>query len=952
MERNISIGILMLLLIIGLVNATDITTCQTLNTENDTYVVTADIEDNGLSDACLIIDANNVTLDCQGYEIRSDDAQPGIKVNAEENATIKNCRVNMSDTGSAWGVYVTQSKYTQVINVSSYDNNYGIWFNEGDYNNMTNCTTDRNVYGILLFKEEKSTVRNGKASNNSIANFYVDGIQKSEWNHTIINTTVDGGFKVYYNVSLSDTVLDAQGNSPNAGAFNCVFCNNVTVQNFNGSHTNLASVYYLASENSTIQNITTSGNHYGIYLKFDSHNNRVINVTGNNNTYGISIFDSDFNLVQDSSFFGNADNDTKARGTSINNTLLNVSFGTELVEAGSSFIHLWHYRTKVIDGAGSGVGSARIEIYNSTGGLEINTTTDASGFIALTNLTEYINQGGTVQTATPHEINVTKTGYAVTTSTFNMTTQQNYDPHEVTLLQSSGISACSVLSNPNTIYNLTADIVDHSLTAPCLNVTAENVTIDLKGFNITTNDNVEGIYTNKIGTVVKHGLIDVGSGAGGIGIALVGANNTQIINVSINNSYYGIDADYSDHAQVLNSTISFGNRGMDLNYADNWSIHDNIIYNTTDRSLLSSFLDNSNIYNNTAYNTNYGFYPQKSLNNIIEDNTIHNITGIALYLYSNSSKALRNTFTDCEQGIEIYGATSGARYGSWNTIANNTFTKSEYYSIRVLIGNYNNITDNTYVNGSWGSLTWGSVIIIRHSINTTLRSEDIQESNNTGIYFWGYLSSFKTMNGTRVIDTTIANQTKTAIWQTNTSLGDYNDNYLINVSYNNDSIEANTNGFFRAWWYKANVTDSSGNGLDGATVTAVDANSNTEFALTTNSSGFTDRTYITEYMMANSTKYYRTNHTVTASLSGYTNLAKTFNATDNELNHTFQLSISLTTTTTIGGNGGGETTTTSISGGNIITGAIPDIIRDNLNLIILILIILLLIWALTRKDKK
>ena len=69
------------------------------------------------------------------------------------------------------------------------------------------------------------------------------------------------------------------------------------------------------------------------------------------------------------------------------------------------------------------------------------------------------------------------------------------------------ITACGQLPYPNMVYNLTNNFAINGST--CLNVTAENITIDCKGYSLIGNNtnNTYGIYTSQYNTTIRNCVI-------------------------------------------------------------------------------------------------------------------------------------------------------------------------------------------------------------------------------------------------------------------------------------------------------------------------------------------------------------------------------------------------------------------------------------------------------------
>jgi hypothetical protein len=227
------------------------------------------------------------------------------------------------------------------------------------------------------------------------------------------------------------------------------------------------------------------------------------------------------------------------------------------------------------------------------------------------------------------------------------------------------ISNCSVLNQAGKKYILTTDILNSDTAGYCINVSAENVTLDCQGHTIDGIDNINlyGIFTNSFNTTIKSCRItDWGMGIYGVssgnliirdnifdsmntqyayGIVLDFANYTVITNNTFNNSYGGITNDESwniivnsslfanmielaifydmdpDHSIVDNVTITnSSNDGIVFQYCDNCTIKNSIIERITDKALT---LVNSGDCDASDYTEDCtGWNPQNNIyNNLI-----------------------------------------------------------------------------------------------------------------------------------------------------------------------------------------------------------------------------------------------------------------------------------------------------------------------------------------------
>ena len=88
------------------------------------------------------------------------------------------------------------------------------------------------------------------------------------------------------------------------------------------------------------------------------------------------------------------------------------------------------------------------------------------------------------------------------------------------------------------------------------------------------------------------------------------------------------------------------------------------------------------------------------------------------------------------------------------------------------------------------------------------------------------------------------------------------DYFFTNVSYNEEVVTYGK--LIRKWYYRAVVNDSAGNNVLGANITAYNVSNSYQFNLTTDSSGYTSITTITDYINNGGTKFYYSLYTIYA----------------------------------------------------------------------------------------
>ncbi|MBS3078510.1 right-handed parallel beta-helix repeat-containing protein, partial [Candidatus Pacearchaeota archaeon] len=464
-------------------------------------------------------------------------------------------------------------------------------------------------------------------------------------------------------------------------------------------------------------------------------------------------------------------------------------------------------------------------------------------------------------------------------------------------------NSCQVLNVSGT-YLLTDDIANNTLTSACMNITAANVTLDCGGNYISSTQNVSGVYSNQLNTTVKNCNITVGGNSGvnenAVGIYFNGANNGTIFNNSANVSVgRGIWLYLSSNNNLTSNTgTSNSSNGIYL-----WvSSDNNILTNNTGTSKLGvgiylAGLNNNTLVNNTGTSkSSYGIFIYLSSNNNMTGNTgtSNSSAGIVLQLSSNNT-LISNTGTS-NSSVGIWLTTNA----SYNSLTGNTGTSNSSVGIYL----YSSSNNNTLTNNIGTSNSNIGIAIYSSSNNTLISNTGTSNSsyavylsvshnntiinqNATGYSAGSYGFYIDSSNNTQIRDcinvSGVANDTLLTSSSKNTT--------FTNCSYNlsKESVSSNSQ-LFRKWYYRAYVNDSAGNVVNNANVSAYNITGISPFNLTTNSSGFTNRTEITEYVN-NGTRTYSSNYTINATNGTLTaNHSYNVSASLNNLNDVFTLS--------------------------------------------------------------
>jgi parallel beta-helix repeat protein len=145
----------------------------------------------------ITIDANNITLDCQGHKLTGDNTGSGIFSNGILRNTIKNCIVTNFHGGIRL-YYSSNSTLTNNTANSNVDEGIGLYYSSNS--TLTNNTANSNYYGIALSNCSNSTLTNNTLNSNGYhgidLSFYSD-------NDTINENVVCNNSVLDFSIQLS-----------------------------------------------------------------------------------------------------------------------------------------------------------------------------------------------------------------------------------------------------------------------------------------------------------------------------------------------------------------------------------------------------------------------------------------------------------------------------------------------------------------------------------------------------------------------------------------------------------------------------------------------------------------------------------------------------------------------------------------------------------------------------
>ncbi len=280
------------------------------------------------------------------------------------------------------------------------------------------------------------------------------------------------------------------------------------------------------------------------------------------------------------------------------------------------------------------------------------------------------------------------------------------------------VSACGTLSSANTVYTLTQDIITNST---CFIITADNVTLDLNGHEISdhnhqTNYGVYSIGNNYL--TIKNGYIynfyD--------GIYFKFSSNNIIFNVTSNMNYRGILFSSVSFSEIINCTAESNNENIHLTSDSAYNlIQGNNLRLGTYSIWLSQSPHNNQIIANNIDSSQFGIAINFCESNTISNNNIQNCSSNGIYPCILVNRCDKNIFS------------------------NNIISGSNGYGIRITsLGPVGHASDNMFKNNVVSGIASDNVILEDQTgsinanntfLNTTYQNESV-DTNSELIRKW------------------------------------------------------------------------------------------------------------------------------------------------------------------------------------------------------------------------
>lgn len=199
MEKGNRIIIIVLLLIpfiLGIANADDcggLIQCECGDTLTESQTMWYDLND--CEEDGLIIGADDITLDCDGYTIDGMNGDHGIELNYREGVTIQSCEVKEFSIG----MFIAGGSDNEVYDNNVYDNLHGIHLAGSNYNEIYDNDVNDNYIGFYLFFASNNDINDNEINDN---NYGIRFSFSSENN--VFDNTMDYNFEGIHLITGTD----------------------------------------------------------------------------------------------------------------------------------------------------------------------------------------------------------------------------------------------------------------------------------------------------------------------------------------------------------------------------------------------------------------------------------------------------------------------------------------------------------------------------------------------------------------------------------------------------------------------------------------------------------------------------------------------------------------------------------------------------------------------------
>lgn len=468
-------GVLVVFIIVlfSLLNArpvfsVNIDNCSVMDTQGETYNLTQDIP-NSANSTCMDIAADDVILDCNGYEIDGVDggSSYGVRIVNYDNVTIRNCEI--SDW--AYGIDMSGSTDSRIYNnfITSNDRGMNV-VSSSNNNNFTNNTVFFNTnYGVAIVSSSNNNFSYGNVSNNTNHGFYLSSADGNRIEYAAVGFNEQDGFNLdtsdgnviyennitsnkargFYAASSSGNRIEggnvkSNGNTgirlyestdnnvsgvnsslnTNDGIYLESSSNGNRVENVIISDNTGNGIYVGSSSSSVITGFESYSNYNGLIMSYGSGNNLTGGSIHSNDNYGVSMSYSNNNYIVDTSVSASGDYEVYATDTgSSQNYFINTTFDKSDVSiGGSTTIWVrWYLYVQVRNTDENPLGGAGVNITDTYESSWFSNQTNSSGYIPKQTLSEYNQTSVGKNYYTNYTVNASMKGYHKNSTEVNLT---------------------------------------------------------------------------------------------------------------------------------------------------------------------------------------------------------------------------------------------------------------------------------------------------------------------------------------------------------------------------------------------------------------------------------------------------------------------------------------------------------------------------------------------------
>jgi len=294
------------------------------------------------------------------------------------------------------------------------------------------------------------------------------------------------------------------------------------------------------------------------------------------------------------------------------------------------------------------------------------------------------------------------------------------------------LSGCAILDQANKVYVLNKSIVNNTVVGSCMNIIANNITFDCKGYSITGED-----YFYLIHTTANNTLITNCNLTGYNDILFNKSISGKVFNNNITARHIsGVHLWYSRGINISKNNFTSGDRHVLLSYSNDNTITDNVGKWAGNYALYFLTSNNNIVRNFFIERTNYGLNLEQSSKNNSFYNLFINNSGRGVWIWEGSNNnyffnmSILNSNVAADSNAEVAISESNN-----NQFINSTISVGTSYGY-----NYGFSLEYSNNNTFYGNLiekmnSYGTGVYLVYSDNNTFRNNIIRNNTQYGLRF-------------------------------------------------------------------------------------------------------------------------------------------------------------------------------------------------------------------------